>query len=80
MTKHPEDYRLSEQVHLERYKEIIAKNLSGDNVSDHPRVVMLGGQPGSGKTKMRELAEKETKSVIINADDLRDFHPEYRKL
>ena len=76
-----ENCKLSENVHNQKYQLIIADYLSDtSSISNNPRVVMLGGQPGSGKTKMRELAEKEIYSVVINADDLRDFHPMYRKL
>ena len=65
----PEDFRLSDFVHQQKYQEIVKEFLSEKTKSDKPMITILGGQPGSGKTKMRELAEKERPSVIINADD-----------
>jgi predicted ABC-type ATPase len=75
-----EHCRLSERDHSEIYQLIVDDLFTGNLRSARPEVVLLGGQPGSGKTKMRELAEERRKSVIINADDLRDFHPMYRDL
>ena len=76
----PEHCRLSEREHLYRYQLIVADLFASGEPSVHPRVVVLGGQPGSGKTKMRELAEEAPPSVTINADDFRDYHPMYEKL
>ncbi len=46
--------------------------------SSHPRVVILGAQPGAGKTELQNIAlrQLEHNAVINNADDYRDFHPQ----
>ncbi len=46
-----------------------------------PTLVLLGGQPGSGKSRAsaRLLAEHEG-MVALSGDDLRIFHPRYRDL
>lgn len=46
-----------------------------------PRGYVLGGQPGAGKSYLTELAnEKCYKNiVIINADDFRKYHPNYKE-
>lgn len=46
-----------------------------------PRGYVLGGQPGAGKNYLSELAnEKCYKNiVIINADDFRKYHPNYKE-
>ena len=42
-----------------------------------PKVVILGGQPGSGKSELTETAQSMLgeNTVICNADEYRDFHP-----
>lgn len=46
-----------------------------------PTLVLLGGQPGSGKARAsaRLLAEHDG-MVAVSGDDLRIFHPQYRHL
>jgi UDP-N-acetylglucosamine kinase len=46
-----------------------------------PTLVLLGGQPGSGKSRAsaRHLAEHDG-MVALSGDDLRIFHPQYREL
>ncbi len=46
-----------------------------------PTLVLLGGQPGSGKSRAsaRLLAEHEA-MVALSGDDLRIYHPHYRDL
>jgi len=76
----PEHCRLNERKRSHYYQVIVNELFTDIVPSEHPRVVLLGGQPGSGKTKMRELANEQFPSVTINADDLRDYHPMYRDL
>ena len=76
----PEHCRLNDSEHSHYYRLIVSELFSGNAPCEQPRAVMLGGQPGSGKTKVRELAMTESPSVVINADDLRDYHPMYKKL
>lgn len=49
-----------------------------------PVVVLLGGQPGSGKSRLKAavLQEFQTRggAVGLDGDDLRAFHPRYRQL
>jgi len=49
-----------------------------------PKVIILAGQPGAGKTALTRAAVKEFASqggsVVIDPDELRDFVPGYRKL
>lgn len=48
-------------------------------VTDEPHLVILGGQPGSGKSSAIELIESEYKKniVAINGDDFKPFYPDY---
>ncbi|MDR3076434.1 MAG: zeta toxin family protein [Synergistaceae bacterium] len=47
---------------------------------EKPRIVILGGQPGSGKSLLTETARKEIFSsqpvAVINGDDYRVSHPQ----
>ena len=49
-----------------------------------PVAVILGGQPGAGKTRLLNDASSELQAtgatVVINGDNLRSFHPAYARL
>lgn len=84
-----QEYRLSEQenerIFQERVKPFLLREASKDlRPSEHPTMVMVGGQPGAGKSKsiaaVRQELEKHGGVLQIAADDLRDFHPSHRKL
>lgn len=50
---------------------------------DHPRAIILAGQPGAGKTIYRDKAiegfREQGGSVLIDPDNLREYHPRYEK-
>jgi AAA+ ATPase superfamily predicted ATPase len=75
-------YKLSEKIINDIYRnEILPYNLLNKKSADYPRAVLLGGQPGSGKSKLANIAVAETKSsegvVIIAADNYRNLHPKF---
>lgn len=79
--------RLADDALLERvYREVVRDVLFGDaHASAHPRAVIVGGQPGAGKTAAvldarRELAAKGSGVAFINGDELRPYHPMYGQL
>ena len=46
-----------------------------------PTLILLGGQPGSGKSRASaRLLEEHEGMVAVTGDDLRIFHPQYRHL
>lgn len=56
-----------------------------DRPSSHPRLVIVGGQPGAGKTAatlqaVRELGRLGDAVAYINGDELRPLHPRYAAL
>ena len=78
-------YRLSAAAHERIFREEIVPELTaGLRGVDRPAAVVLGGQPGAGKSAMQSAAELEFKSrggaLAIVGDDLRAYHPEYRAL
>ncbi|OJX65515.1 MAG: hypothetical protein BGO95_10665 [Micrococcales bacterium 73-13] len=48
---------------------------------DRPTLVLLGGQPGAGKSRATaRLLPEHPGMAALTGDDLRIFHPEYRRL
>lgn len=73
-----ESFKLSEADHEKYYRDIEADLLAKSRSVLHPRVVITGGQPGSGKSKLLEQSKKDFPGgnvVVINGDDLRAYHP-----
>jgi len=72
-------YKLDKAEHDEIYVGIAKKILP-----NNPRVIITGGQPGSGKGTLAALAMQELEAfgaaIKIDADDLRDRHPQYKQL
>lgn len=68
------------------YQESIRDALfEGVSASAQPRLVIVGGQPGAGKTyavlaATQELAVVGTGVAFINGDELRTYHPHYEAL
>lgn len=72
-------YQLSPEDHQRIYQELLYREIEcSTNPVEHPSIVILGGQPGCGKSGMIELSEEEYPNrnvVIINGDDYRSAHP-----
>lgn len=69
-------YQLSPEAHERIFREeIIPELTAGLRGADQPAAVVLGGQPGAGKSAMQSAAEKEFHSrggaLAIVGDDLR---------
>lgn len=49
---------------------------------EHPRAILLAGQPGAGKTELSSmlLPTMDNDAALINGDDYRRYHPNYRVL
>ena len=48
----------------------------------HPVAVLLGGQPGAGKSRAAQFARElhDQVLVVINGDDFRALHPDFKRL
>ena len=68
------------------YAERVRSQLFGDGrPSVNPRLVIVGGQPGAGKTQVklsaaRELGRYGDAVAYINGNELRPLHPRYAAL
>lgn len=72
-------YKLSEKRHESIFQELKESMLKASALSSDRTIVILGGQPGSGKTRLIEIAKATILSgrqpAIINGDDYREVHP-----
>jgi len=64
-------------------KQIAARYLPLSVAQEQPCVIITGGQPGSGKSGITALAAKRFKKsgyVLVDADKMRPYHPDYDRL
>lgn len=72
----------SERVYQTKVRRLLFRNVQR---AEAPRFIIVGGQPGCGKTgavlsAARELKQAGSGVAIINGDELRPFHPDYARL
>lgn len=61
--------------------DYIEPQRGGAGVSAPPRFVSVGGQPGAGKGGVvADIQRQIPGAVVINGDELRQFHPDYEVL
>lgn len=72
------------EAHEEIYASIQAYYLAKSAPQTNPRAIITGGQPGSGKSRITSDAAVEFSTqggfVLVDADKLRRFHPNYSNL
>jgi predicted ABC-type ATPase len=75
-------YELSESDYQEILQDIIRDATYKRITSENPTAVILGAQPGAGKTELQKEAESQLagNAVICNADNFRDYHPLAREI
>ena len=74
------EVRLEPAVHQKIFSAEILSESGIHEVSTqaHPKVIILAGQPGSGKGSLADAAQREFRGdvVTIDPDELRKFHPD----
>ena len=75
-----ERHRLSPEQHERIFQRRIVPQLTAHaRAVELPRAIILGGQPGAGKSALQSVIEREFAAVggvlAIIGDDLRAFHP-----
>lgn len=79
------EYALAPKEHAEIHKRHVAEIVTQAPKSDKPVVIILAGQPGAGKSGLRGNAERHfaknnmAEPVVVDIDELRLSHPEYRR-
>jgi predicted ABC-type ATPase len=75
---------MSHDVFEQQYQKYEVQALKSCETQEHPIVVITAGQPGSRKSTLTKIAMSELKGmggyVVIDADDLREHHPDYDRL
>ena len=63
-------------------RKIVRRIRSRYQPTSCPKAILLAGQPGAGKTILSEVLKSEFQDnvIIINGDEYRRFHPNYRQL
>lgn len=76
-------FKLSEDDHKRIYEKIERRSFANTTPVEKPRIIITGGQPGSGKSRLIELSKEDFPDcnvVVINGDDLRYYHPQAEKI
>jgi len=75
-------YQLTEREVLQIGERIIERYTFGIVSVVKPKVIILGGQPGAGKSELIKIARTVwgNNSVICNADEYRDYHPKSEEI
>lgn len=73
---------LSDSQKKRIFEKIKKKYLREQYPSANPQGIILGGQPGSGKSRLPKKITEEFKEdfIFISTDDLRQYHPAYKEL
>ena len=72
-------------AHIEKLKEqsiAFEVELFGIKPVDNPKLIIVGGQPGAGKSDLQKFGELELASnvVVLSTDVLRSYHHTSGKL
>lgn len=75
-------FRLSTVEHGLIFEDIARNALVASKPVQHPTAIILGGQPGAGKSAFSSYAARELggNAIKVDADELRKYHPHYLKL
>ena len=63
-----------------KFKEILEYYKSMYSPTENPKVVLLGGQPGAGKSGLENLINIKKNYVSISGDDYREYHPRFKEI
>lgn len=83
MEKDINKYKLSKKRHDTIYRLLEEQVFNGKKSCNFPIAIVLGGQPGAGKSVLIKNAKKEFEDnnvVIINGDEFRRIHPNSKEI
>ncbi len=78
-------YFSKDSLSLSEHKRIFEREIKPDKLKGcepvlRPKMFMLGGQPGAGKTSVRKPITDQKQfanALVVDPDDLRTYHPRY---
>jgi Zeta toxin len=76
-------FQLKPRKHATIYEKIERHHFKDTEPTDRPQAIILGGQPGAGKSGLLEASKQgfaNRNVVTINGDELRYYHPQYRDI
>lgn len=77
-------HKLPADQHEQIYSKIAREYLPRATPQEVPVAIITGGQPGSGKSGIAHAAKRELQArggfVLVDADEVRSWHPEYHAL
>jgi predicted ABC-type ATPase len=78
------EYKLSAETHEKIFQQLLSEMLAESDARKCPGIVVLGGQPGSGKSHLMRIAREKffdnRPVTTINGDDYRAAHPKAREI
>ena len=79
---HPD--KMTREEYSDALRDAREELFSGKEPQSKPKAIILAGQPGSGKSLLAQKAQEELNAkgggVVIDVDELREFHPRYTQL
>jgi predicted ABC-type ATPase len=81
MSDRPDRLNKEEHQRIFHEKVLPRSDIESFAPQEHPKAVILAGQPGAGKGNLRKATEIEFKGDIfaIDPDEQREFHPEAKR-
>lgn len=83
MSKDPNKYKLSNEEHEQRYNTIEKRVFDKKSNYNFPIAIVVGGQPGSGKSILIEqviIELDKNEVVVINGDEYRKYHSKSKEI
>ena len=75
--------RLSKEEHTRILKEVVIPESGLDALTsqEHPKAIVLAGQPGAGKGSLARAARRELDFdvLVVDPDSQREYHPESKR-
>ena len=62
------------------FQKILKMYMSSYSSSKNPKVFLLGGQPGAGKSGLENMINLKDEYISISGDDYREYHPRFKEI
>ena len=62
------------------FQKILKMYKSSYLLSKNPKIFLLGGQPGAGKSGLENMINIKDEYISISGDDYREYHPRFKEI